>query len=549
VPVPTEARPQTSTPAREQLAAKEIWKLSFWVGRLDYRPVAAFRMAFGFFLFYDLCDLLFDLRAWFSDEGVLPRSAFLGQWARTARFSLLDSFGNVTLAHIYWLITAVAVLCMAIGYRSRLASIASFVLMAGFQERLPPLFDGSDTVIRMLLFWHMVVPSNRVWSVDAILAERRGTPLDRLGPAFGVRLMQLQIAFIYLITACCKIPGHTWQQGDALHYVLHLNHVFSRSWALSVADNPFLMAVGTYYTLVLEFSFLPLVFFPIPKLNKWTRALAMSMAIAMHIGIAFTVNVGLFSYLMPITMMMFCEPEWSQWLVDKVGALLGKERLTKLQELAAKFPVPRGFEPPLASYFSETTLARARSLGTATVLVAFVSCTWYAIPKYLQPDIGRVSPTQRSAVETSVQALDVWSSWDMFSPEPLRTDYHLTAPVEYENGTRGNLFGGAPDGPGEVRGMWYTRWIKYFENVAGGGEVLPLEWGRYMCREHNFYLKPGESRVYTFTLFKDDQIIPPIGQPWPPVTRNTVWNHRCFDKPNPAANTGASTPRVATVPK
>jgi hypothetical protein len=61
--------------------------------------------------------------------------------------------------------------------------------------------------------------------------------------------------------------------------------------------------------------------------------------------------------------------------------------------------------------------------------------------------------------------------------------------------------------------------------------VLPLEYGRYLCRERNFHLQPGEPRLYTFTLFKDNQPIPAIGEPWPKVERQTVWVHRCYDKP------------------
>ena len=95
----------------------------------------------------------------------------------------------------------------------------------------------------------------------------------------------------------------------------------------------------------------------------------------------------------------------------------------------------------------------------------------------------------------------------------------------------GNIFGGASDGPGDARGFWFSRWWKYMENVTGGGEVLPLEYGRYVCREHNFHLQPGEKRLYTFTLFKDNWRTPKLGQAAAPMERQTVWVHRCFDKP------------------
>lgn len=521
--------------AREEAVGYQPFSARFWVGRVDLRPISMFRIVFGLFLFYDLCDLFPNLRTFFSDEGVLPRPAFLGQWARQARFSALDSFGSPLLVHIFWAMAVVAVLAMAIGYRSRLASIASFILVSAFQERLPPLFDGSDTVIRMTLFWNMFVENGNLWSVDAVLAEKAGKPLAALGSAMYVRIMQLQIAWIYLCTAIHKTGGTTWRNGTAVHYTLHLDHVFSRPWAGQAewfSDNAVIIWLLTLGTLVVEYGFIVLAFFPIPSLSKWARALGVLAVSGLHIGIAFTINVGLFSYLMPLTMLMFYEPDWIQWIKNKVDAALGEARLTSWRALAEKFPAPAE-GAGLAAYFEPFTLERLRHTGRLLVAFWFVICTWYAIPKAVQPPMPKWT-------ELLIQYSDTWSSWDMFSPDPLRTDYRLTAPIEFEDGTTGNVFGGAADGIGDYRGFWFSRWWKYFENVTGTDTVLPLEWGRYICRERNFYLKPGESRLYSFTLYKDDQIIPPIGQPWPPVTRRAVWVHRCFDKPAGAAT--SSTP-------
>ncbi len=525
----------------------------YWLGEYDLRPIALYRFVLGIILFYDLCDLLPNVRTFFSNEGVLPLPAFLGQWARPSRFCLLDSFSSVPMAYLYWGLSALAVLAMAIGFRSRVASVLSFIFIAGFQERLPPLFDGSDTVLRMCLFWHMFIPSNRVWSVDATLATARGQPLPPTGRALFVRLLQLQVAQIYFLSFFHKIQGFTWAFGSAIHYTWHLNHVFSRPWVLPLADNVLVTTVGTYFTLAFELGFLFLVNFPIQRIGKinayeWAKVLGLATMTAMHIGIALTINVGLFSYLMPLSFTMFFEPPWAQALVDRAAAFLGPVRMARVRDLALRFPPPRQFDPPLASLFSDAAHSRLRKLGTGIVVFYFVICSWYAIPKYLlNPPAGQFplhyDVTVPHAIETLIQASDVWSSWDMFSPEPLRTDYHLTAPAEYEDGSTGNLFGGDADGPGEERGFWFTRWYKYFENVTGGDKLLPLEWGRYMCRERNFYLRPGEKRLYTLTLYKDDQVIPPIGQPWPPVQRQTVWQHRCYDKQDSPGNQTA--PRVA----
>jgi hypothetical protein len=155
------------------------------------------------------------------------------------------------------------------------------------------------------------------------------------------------------------------------------------------------------------------------------------------------------------------------------------------------------------------------------VTVLFVFSSWYAGPRVITKDLPREG-------EYVVQMLGLWSIWDMFSPEPLRTDYHLRAPAEFSDGTSEDLFGGPADGPGEVRGFWFSRWWKYMENVTGGGETLPRGWANWECRRHNFTSDPR--KLYTFNLKKENQIIPPIGQPWPPVSVDTIWIHRCYDK-------------------
>jgi hypothetical protein len=506
-------------------------KARYWLGRIDLRAVALFRIVMGAFVLFDVAEFAPNLRAWFSDEGVMPRWSFLSQWARSTRFCLLDSFGSPSLVWVYWTISVLAALCMLLGYRSRLAAVAVWVLTTGFQERLPPLFDGSDSVLRMVLFWHMFTNSGSVWSVDALIARARGMPLPSFGPALPVRLLQLQVGWVYFCSVFYKLQGSTWHEGTAVHFAMHLTHVFARDWAAKIADIAPLVAFITYFTLVLESSFIFLTHAPV--FHRSLKALALLGGFALHFGIYLTINVGHFSYLMPITYLPMFEPEWAQKVVDVFSRVLGFERLHRLHELLRRLPsrVPRALP---------TWVTRWEHQAQVALAVVAVLVSWYSMPSQYRSQMPQ-------AVEVGIQYASLWSNWDMFAPEPLRTDYHLSMPAEYEDGTTADLFGGPKDGPGEVRGFFFDRWWKYLENVTGGGEVLPLEFGRFYCRERNFHLRPGEPRLYTFTLFKDNQIIPPIGEPWPAVQRQTVWVHRCYDKPSDLRpKTSTPTPPIAT---
>jgi hypothetical protein len=514
----------------EQETGDQPLKPQYWLGRIDLRPVALFRIMLGAMCLFDVLEFGTDLRAWFSDEGVLPRSALITGWARVTRFSLLDSFASPPLTWIYWGISVIAAVMLLVGYRTRLAAIANFVLIAGFQERIPPLFDGSDTVMRMVLFWHMFTNSGNVWSADALRAKAKGTPLPTTGPALPVRVLQLQIGWIYMCSVFYKASGELWHNGTSVHYAMHLQHVFARDWAAYIADIPFIVYGMTWGTLFIEASFLPLTHAPVYR--KALKAFAIFNTTAMHLGIFATINVGHFSYFMPLTYTALYEPEWAQWVVDKATGWLGEVRMTKLKTTLGGLWAPESM--PIPGWISRYSKA-----GQVALLGMLGLTSWYSTSTSSHPGMPR-------AAEVAIEYASLWSSWDMFAPNPLSTDYHLSLPAEFENGSKVDLYTGGPwDGPGESRGFLFTRWWKYMENVTGGNQTLPLEWGRYVCREHNFYLKPGEPRLYTFSLYKDEQRIPPIGETWPPVHRQTVWVHRCYDKPNPAP--ASSTPPASVV--
>lgn len=558
--------------------------LEFWLGQVDLRPLALFRIAFALFVAYDLFDLLPIGTTFFSDVGVMPRASLLTQMARANRITLGDVLGAPEVFYIYWAIALVLCLMLAAGYKTRIVAPLFYLFLAGINERLPELFDGSDSVIRLTLFWLCFAPSGNRYSVDALLAKVRGRPLSLTSMALPVRVIQGQIAWVYMCSALHKSGGLTWYlksntgsgawdwNNAALHYVLHLNHVFARPWAQHIADYTLPMVVGTVFTIIFEFGFLPLAFCPV--WNKYTKALALVMGVMLHGGIALTVNVGLFSYLMPITYLVFFEPEWTEWLIDRLKRVCGAGTTTvlydgkcavcvrgrsiaesmdrfgnlafvdvregKLPEAAkslnksdleeqlhvirpngtvTKGPLaaiaiglrtpggllPAGFawlpiigELPRLFWSWKTTQLHLRAaqdewapalpkerapaplLPTAwfnagrtlvyMFLVAiFVSAAWYAAP---QPG-RRYLPEPASR---AVQWLSIWNIWDMFSPEPLRTDYHLSAPAEFSDGSTADLFGGAVNGPGEIRDFWFSRWWKYLENVTQDAQIIQEEW-------------------------------------------------------------------------
>jgi predicted DCC family thiol-disulfide oxidoreductase YuxK len=322
---------------------------SFWFGGLDLRPLCLFRITFGFLVTVATLDIGPILHDILSDEGLMPRSALLGGIARANRFSVFDLAGPYWVTVALWIVAVAACICLTVGWHSRLSSVVTFFFVCGLHERNLLAFDGADNVIRAMLFWMMFMPLGARYSVDAVLRAARGQPVVTHAPAFMMRLGQIQIAWVYLNSFIHKWGGgNTWHDGTALHYALGLDHMFTRDFGQWLFNKPWFYVPGTYFTDMVECTFLIFTFFPFlqPKL----KAVAIASGVALHAGIWATMNVGNFSYLMPLAFPLLFEPEWAEWTIAQTRRLVGKG-VTKVyydglcplcRETAALL---RGFDP------------------------------------------------------------------------------------------------------------------------------------------------------------------------------------------------------------
>jgi predicted DCC family thiol-disulfide oxidoreductase YuxK len=313
-----------------------LFSARYWLGQLDLRPLGFMRIAFGAVLFWSTLDLSPVLFDFFSDSGVAPRGALLGSMVRQARFCLYDVAGPPwVLVALYWL-TLLSILIFMLGWHSRLASITTFLLVCGIHERNLLVFDGSDNMIRVLLFWLMFMPTGARYSVDAVLRAARGQPLITQASALPIRMGQINIAWVYLDTVLYKWPGVEWHNGSALRIALGLDHLFTRSLGRWMFGQSWFLWLGTHFTVVAETAMLPLVFLPLGRpatgrLSRWPRwlfqptwkALGLALVTAMHLGIAVLMSIGNFSYVMISSYFLLYEPEWIEAVIRGLKRLWG----------------------------------------------------------------------------------------------------------------------------------------------------------------------------------------------------------------------------------
>jgi len=459
----------------------------FWFGEADVAPVALFRILFGLLLFNWFWQLFPNLTAFFTDAGILPRSDLAASYPD--RPSLLSLSGEWWVVAAIWAVSCVVALSLTAGWHTRLASLLSFVLVSSFSWRDPLILDGSDLVFRLVPLWLAFTPAGDRWSIDAL---RRGDAPVARGWALPIRILELQIAWIYLATGLEKLGGIDWMQGTAAYYALQLEHTFARPWANPFASDPALSHLITWYTLAVELSFLPLAMLPFAR----ARSAAALGAAAMQLGILLLMNVGNFPLVMLAACLLFVPAQWIH-------------RVMREAAVPAAAPSVRG--------------PRRRAAG---LLLAIAAAAAFVTAVPSEAEALRPSGDLASLL----RSLSLDQRWDMFSPNAARSDWWLLAPATLADGTRFDLLSdrGADDRSERYSDPLYTRWTKVHERVASSFYAgYRSAYARYFCRARNSHLAPGQSPLASFELFYVERTIQAPEKGPPLISETKLWSQQC----------------------
>lgn len=198
---------------------------------------------------------------------------------------------------------------MLVGYRTRLAVIALWLLITFLHVRNPVLLNAGDTTVRLLLFWSMFLPIGMQWSFDKALATNsRFLPKHAL--SFGTAGIQIQVAIIYFFTWLLK-TGFAWQNGSAIEMALRNNRL-----ATPLADvllaYPAMLNFLTHGVFWFELIAALLLFWPIG--TSKIRALAVPALMLMHIGFGMFLHIGLFPVISIVSLLVFIpSTAWDSW--------------------------------------------------------------------------------------------------------------------------------------------------------------------------------------------------------------------------------------------
>jgi hypothetical protein len=397
---------------------------------LDLRSLALLRMALAVLILWDLVLATEHLRAFYTDEGILPRYMVFGGHFPLFRLHLLS--GAAWFEGLLFAAEAACAVALLLGWRARPAVVLCFVLLVSRQTRNELVLFGPDMVLRIMLFWAMFLPLAARWSLDAARGRTRPQADGRWLGAAGVCYL-VQFSLVYVINGLMK-TGPAWHTDhSAVARTLTLD-IYSRPPGVWLNQFDSVTTALTFFTLRLEVW--GCLLFVLPLLNGWSRLLGCVMFGALQVGFNATMDLGLFGPVMVGVMLGLLPPEF--W--DRCVGPLAR-RLLPVQDSASINPVSVPGSPPTSApprKWPATLAALVRDGALLYILASVVAANINGLPQRAGHAPLRLPGGQRLMVAAGLD-----QRFDMFAPDPQADDGWFVLRGTLANGETADVFSGA----------------------------------------------------------------------------------------------------------
>ncbi len=406
---------------------------------IDLRALAALRIALAGLSLVDLALRARDLTAFTTEEGVLP-AALATRISLPGAWSLHFAAGPLQAAALF-AVHALAAAALLVGWRTRIAAIATWFFFVSLHHRNVAIEQGGDDVLRVVLFWALWLPLGARFSLDARTSP--SVPEDKSVSSIASAALMLQIAAVYWIGFLHKWDD-IWLSGEAAWHALSHDQV-GRPWAQHLLlPHPALVTLLGRVVLWVEL-FLPTMLF-VPWRTRRFRIAAIAGIALLQIGLGVTLEVAHFPWVSALVLVVFV---------------------------------------PLSSRLEPRALPDPRTQWLVGALAAYVAL-WLVVGLWRDGD----APLGRGSFPGTALGLD--QRWTMFAP-PATDSGWFVFQGELSDGTRLDVFPSLADGRSAQTLTWEkpadvfatfpnTRWLDYLTMLREEDDaVLWSGLGRWVC--------------------------------------------------------------------
>ncbi|HUY87672.1 MAG TPA: HTTM domain-containing protein [Pirellulales bacterium] len=534
-----EASEQSSQP--REAAARRALRVLLQPLAIDVRSLAAFRIGVATMLLVDLACRAVDLVDHYTDRGVFPRAARLAlehgeifEGETRYEWSLHMLSGEPWAQAVLFLTATVFAAGMLVGYRTRLCTAASWLLLVSLHVRNPVLIDAGDTLLRAVMFWSMFVPLGAAASVDRRRRPGAGKPRRELLSIGGAALL-LQIAMMYWCTAAAKNHPTWHQEYSAVYYALSIDGL-TTPFGQSLLHFPTLLRILTIITYWLEWLG-PCVAL-CPGLTRWPRAFTVFAFWILHTGMTLTLEVGVLEWIVNAV--------WLVYLPGVFWDALGRRAVCRRLAAWSESSLARRIVATLdRTVFRRPARAdfRLSRWGAAFVTVCLLYVAGWNVHETFASVKAAVHLPKGWRIPGRAMGLAQW--WFMFAPSPMTCDGWFVMKGFLEDGSVVNLW--APDEPLPLtkpasvaetyRNQRWRRFLMYMWEPYYADSLRDLaHWLQRRWDERYSQGRPGRKVKSVEIMYYIEETLPP-GSVSPLITPMILWKseYEEFVPPNPGS--------------
>lgn len=269
---------------------------------LDLRALAVFRIGLAVCIIIDLTMGAMHLRTFFTDAGILPTDLLVSHFPQENMRSFHAISGSylwqLTLLILFYLIA----LWLLLWRRTKLMHLLARAFFCSLSARNPLINSGADTVMRVLLFWAMFLPTHIWRSIDTRNKPKAAETTFFSRATIG---LVIQIASVYLRNNLLKTDPQRTTTYTATYTAMSIDMLRTQigTWFYT---QPTLMYRATKIWITLEWWWLLLLL--IPRKQAVRRTLVCLAFIAVHIGMALTMKIGYFPRVCALMWLIYLPP-------------------------------------------------------------------------------------------------------------------------------------------------------------------------------------------------------------------------------------------------
>lgn len=265
-------------------------------------PLAVFRVFFGFMMFLSI--VRFWANGWIDKLYIKPKFFF-----SYYGFDWVKPIGEYT--YIIFIICGIASLCVALGYKYRLAIIVFFLSFAYIELMDKTTYLNHYYFISCVGFLMIFLPANACFSVDAF---KNSSKAFQKVPKWTIDSIKLMLAIVYFYAGLAKLNS------DWL-----VNAMPLKIWLPSKYDLPFLGDLMQQQWVHYAFSYSGAIYdltIPFLLLYKPTRWFAFALVVIFHVMTRVLFPIGMFPYIMIVSSLIFFDASIHERIIRFISKIL-----------------------------------------------------------------------------------------------------------------------------------------------------------------------------------------------------------------------------------